>query len=564
MNVPDFEYIKEKIFSRSTRGFLKKEFPDFVKYLDNNYDNVLSFSEKLYWFYNKLVKRPVCKTCGGFVNYNGLIKGYRDFCSLKCSRNNNDTIQKLKQTNIEKYGVEWNSQSESSKYKMKQTNIEKYGCSCTLHNTDISKKVRQTKLERYGDETFTNPQKTKQTKLERYGDENYQNREQIKKTCLNKYGGISPFHNKNVQEHSHKTKISNFVKHNDWLLDSFYEDGKLIYICKCDNNECNKCSEKTFIIPSQIYDTRRYNNICLCTKLLPIQDICNKGTSLEVFVRNILDYYNIYYKTNVKGIINKKEIDIYIPSKNIAIECNGIYWHSKKDKKYHYNKFNDCKSKNIQLLTLWEDWIRTKPEIIKSILLAKLGIYNVKIYARKCLIKEVSPKETKQFLENNHLQGNINSSIRLGLYYNDELVSLMTFGKLRKSLGNNSKNNVYELYRFCNKLNTLIIGGASKLFNYFIKHYDPISIESFSSNDISNGDLYKILGFEQYKEFNESYWFINNKNVRYHRYKFRKSELIKMGYDNSIEYDQFINNLGYFKIYDTGQSKWIYKKKDLI
>lgn len=254
--------------------------------------------------------------------------------------------------------------------------------------------------------------------------------------------------------------------------------------------------------------------------------------------------------------MNGQELDIYIPSKNIAVECNGVYWHSLKSLRYHFDKWNSCKEKGIQLLSFWEDQITKQPKIVESVLLSKLGIFEEKIYARKCSIKEVPYNETKEFLINNHLQGGVNGSIRIGLYYNEELVSLMVFGKKRRSLGNKSTDG-WELYRFCNKLNTSVVGAASKLLNHFINTYSPDSLESFSSNDISDGKLYKTLGFEETSITNSSYWYIDKKMNRYHRYKFRKSELIKAGENPDLSESEIMIKNGYYKIYDSGQTKYI-------
>lgn len=325
--------------------------------------------------------------------------------------------------------------------------------------------------------------------------------------------------------------------------------------------------KKIFKISNTIYHTRKYQGIESCTILNP-PGYDGSNTSIELFIENILNKYNIGYIHNDRKILSGKELDFYIPSKNLAIECNGVFWHSDRnvDINYHNIKYNDCQNNNIQLLTIWEDQFRNNPEIIESILLSKLGVYENKIYARKCIIKEVSSKESKQFLTSNHLQGNCNSAIKIGLYYDNELVSLMTFGKLRRSLGNKSKENIYELYRFCNKLNTQVIGGASKLFKYFIEHYNPFIVESFSSNDISNGNLYNILNFSKVSN-TISYWYIeqnNNNLIRHHRYKFRKSELLKMGFDkNKTEFDIMNDMKNHYRIYDSGQTKWIWNKNNL-
>ena len=222
----------------------------------------------------------------------------------------------------------------------------------------------------------------------------------------------------------------------------------------------------------------------------------------------------------------------------------------------------ECEKRGIQLMQIWEDWIIHKPEIVKSLVLSKLGIYEDRIYARKCVLREVPATECTNFLENNHLQGSVNGSVRLGLYRdNNELVSIMVFGKKRKSVNGASSDDVYELYRYCNKKNIQVIGGASKLFTHFVKNYNPIQIESFSSNDISDGGLYKILGFAKEPKISRSYWYINSTMHRMHRFSFRKSELIKQGCDPSLSESQITESMGLLKIYDSGQSKWTWINK---
>ncbi len=330
-------------------------------------------------------------------------------------------------------------------------------------------------------------------------------------------------------------------------------------IMQCPHQDCNQCLEKTYIIPGTNYFSRKLYNIELCTKLLPIQQTHFAGTTLELFIRNILDLCGIEYLTNTRSIIPSKELDIYIPSKQIAIECNGIYWHSHKESLYHINKYKECQEKGIQLLTIWEDWIKTKPEIAESIIKSKLGIISNKIYARKTIIKEIDSHTCAKFLNINHIQGRTNAKVKLGLYYKDELVSVMTFSKKSKLSGSKHINeSEYELSRFCNKLNTTVVGGASKLLKYFIKIYNPKTIISFASNDISNGNLYKELGFVSDNKITSAYWYIHKKElIRYHRTSFTKTRLKEMGYDidNKTE-SQIMSELPYWKIYDSGHVKY--------
>src|SRR5690606_8212220 len=140
------------------------------------------------------------------------------------------------------------------------------------------------------------------------------------------------------------------------------------------------------------------------------------------------------------------------------------------------------------------EW-RDKKDIVKSRVLNILGVSPDKIFGRSTDIREIDNKEAKSFLEINHIQGGINCKTNIGLYYNEELVSVMSFGGLRKNLGSSSKEGVYEMYRFCNKLNTTVVGGASKLLKYFINEYKPKEIVSYADRRWSQGELYEKLGF---------------------------------------------------------------------
>jgi hypothetical protein len=277
-------------------------------------------------------------------------------------------------------------------------------------------------------------------------------------------------------------------------------------------------------------------------------------------VKEFISSLKLLFEENTRKIIQPLELDIYIPSHNIAIEFDGLYWHSEKFKinNYHLNKTIECEKQGIQLIHIFEDeWIH-KQDIVKSRLMNILGLTPIKIYGRKCIIKEISSKEAKEFLNNNHIQGGINSKYNIGLYYDDELVSLMTFGCLRKSMGNNSIEDAYELFRFCNKLNTTVIGGADKLLKYFIKTYKPNEIISYADRRWSQGNLYKKLGFEFIHNSKPNYFYINNCKREY-RFKYRKDVLVKEGFDKNKTEREIMEERGFNRIYDCGNKKYILK-----
>ena len=279
--------------------------------------------------------------------------------------------------------------------------------------------------------------------------------------------------------------------------------------------------------------------------------VSNGEKELAAFVSEISGVTDIL--ENKRNIIDDKlEIDIYVPDKNIAFEYDGLYWHSEaeKPKDYHLKKTIACQNKGIRLIHIFEDEWETKQNIVKSMIRNIFSQTNNRIYARKCVVKDVDSKVSRKFLDNNHLQGYCNSKIRLGLYYNNELVSLMTFGKSRHFLGNGKYE--WELLRFCNKIDTNVVGGASKLLKYFISTYKPKSIVSYADKRWSDGNLYEKLGFTKYNESKPNYYYVINRR-RIYRFNLRKSVLVKKyGCPSEVSEHEFCLSKKWYRIYDCG------------
>ena len=288
---------------------------------------------------------------------------------------------------------------------------------------------------------------------------------------------------------------------------------------------------------------------------------CGKQISKEELnVQNFIRDNNVNAISTYK-LKSKKHIDIYLPDYNIGIEYNGLLWHSEdyRSKNYHLNKLNEAKEEDIFLIQIFEDEWLFKKEIVKSRLLNLIGKTPNKIYARKCEIREVSNVDKYNFLEANHIQGNVNSKIKLGLYYENELVSLMTFGHFRINMGGNNKKDHYELSRFCNKINTNVVGGASKLLSYFEKTYNPKEIISYADRRWSDGNLYKTLYFKKEHTTKPNYFYFK-KLIRENRFKYRKSELKrKFNADITKTEKEIMKEYGYKRIYDCGNIKFIKK-----
>lgn len=268
--------------------------------------------------------------------------------------------------------------------------------------------------------------------------------------------------------------------------------------------------------------------------------------------------------------IKPYELDMYVPELKFAIECNPTCTHNSSKQpfgddnpitwKYHQMKTDLCEQQGIFLFHIFGYEWTNKRKIIESMLRNLLGVYEQRIYARNCELREVSYNDAMMFLNENHRQGNSNSSIRLGLYYENELVSIMTFSKRRATIGSESDGE-YELVRFCNKLNTSVVGGASKLFKHFVDIIKPSSIISFSDRAHTRGNLYKVLGFQEIRRSEPGYVWVDEKtDIAYNRVNTQKHNLRKFLKDDSIDLSQtetqIMESHGFLKVYDSGTITW--------
>ena len=286
----------------------------------------------------------------------------------------------------------------------------------------------------------------------------------------------------------------------------------------------------------------------------PVQyHISKQEQELQNFLKQHIDI-----ECNDRSIISPYELDIVIPSKNIAIEYNGLYWHSEqrgKDRNYHLNKYNMCKDKGYRLIQIFEDEWLTKQDIVKSRLKHILGFRDRTVFARKCTIREIVPNVARDFINKYHIQGYHGCNVKLGLFYNDELVSVMTFAKPSISKGRSNKEDVFELSRFCSSC--AVTGAAGKLLKYFTRNYIVKELYTYADLRWSDGNLYKQLGFIEGKQTPPNFWW-NINGIRKHRFGYRKDVLNKRldSFDPDITgYQNMINN-GYDRVWDCGNLKY--------
>lgn len=398
---------------------IKKHYPNIYKEIDAiEADN---FKTKLYMYLNDISEVPKCVACGNHVKLKST--GFRMYCSCKCAANSSSTIKAREQTCMERYGVSYISQVSEIKEKTKQTMRERYGVEHALQSKDIYKKFEQTCIERYGvrmpstldsiqekvkatcEERYGGrwngseliKEKTQATNIERYGvqcpSQAEEVKEKTKQTCIERHGGVG-FGSDTIMQKVKQTLLERYgVEHishdkatiqkiKQSQLKTYKDKHKFLinrdnhtWVCKCPHPECNVCTEKQYETTCMIYHDRQACSAEQCTILNPIGHN-NRCTNVEIAVRNILDELNVQYVTNVWNVITKQELDIYIPSHKIAIECNGSYWHSEewKDKFYHINKYLKCQEQGITLIMLWEDDVKSHPDACTDLIKYHLGL----------------------------------------------------------------------------------------------------------------------------------------------------------------------------------------------
>jgi hypothetical protein len=498
-----FRFVKEKMFIKNFGIEIYNLIKNETKFLDStNY----AFSVNVRSFIEDIKENPKCVVCGKLTIFNSN-NGWQSTCSRSCHIQSDDRKEKLKKTNLEKYGSTNFLASKEGKLKMKETFFKKYGV------------------------------------------DNYAKSEEYKERLKN--GDIKVNKNPKLASQTSKLNYYNSLIDGDIVLPLFpfsdYEGFSNPY--KSYKWKCKKCGLEFDAI-------LKYHKYLECRVCKPT------GTKMEIFIKRYLDDLNIPYIYRERNILNGYEIDVYVPNHKLGIELNGLYWHSEehKDKNLHVKKANLADKAGIKLIQIFEDEFKQKKEIVINRLNNLLHLNENKIYARKCIVKYIDNTIKNNFLIKNHIQGNSNTSINLGLYYKEELVSVMTFSKERLALGNKkSEDDVYELNRFCSISNTTIIGGAGKLLKYFIKNYNPKKIISYADRRWSSGNLYETLGFKFINNTNPNYWYTNNFINREHRFKYRKNVLKDKleNYDPNLTEIQNMNNNGYVRIWDAGNKKYV-------
>jgi len=545
------------------KWFLKRGYTEEYNFLKNK--NITD-TKSLYMYITGETDRCECGSLRRFISYKD---GFKQHCE-KCARTKFNHMKKLSEFNFAKKDLKFELRKFLKNDIKKLKTGEKYSSTKIVMNPKIIQKVIEST--HYLD---------KDVKI---NERLYHIEHDIKEVqvCINcgipldnfistQVGYYSDYCKKNKCAIKFKdtSTISKGIKHSKYpMLVSKFKNA-ISKLSHDDEYQYNLFTEEEYLNDSAKIKIKHkcgyeydidigYQGHFKCPKCFPIRS--KKQYEIYEFLREYTDI-----KFNDRKLIRPLELDIL--TDKFAIEYDSLTFHSTGNSALQYLNFKAekpnkhvyktelCENKSVQLFRIFSNEWFQKQDIWKSIILHRLGISS-KIFARKCEINEIDTKTSKEFLQNNHLQGSINASVRIGLFYKNNLVQVMTFCKSRFN-----KKYQYELLRMCSKLDYTVIGGASKLLKYFERNYKPDSIISYANRRWSQGNVYKILGFEFIHNSKPNYFYFKGDDCSslFSRNQFQKhllkNKLTIFKPELTETENMYLN--GYRKIYDCGDKVYV-------
>lgn len=515
---------------------------------------------------------------------------------LKCKNDPEWTAkiaEKRKITNLQRYGTEWPVASEPIKNKIRSTMLRKYGNTCLFRDIQFRKHCEEIYFQKTGyQQPFANPdvqEKSQQTFKAKYGVncplQNASILQKAQTTTFAKYGVCNCMQNLAVKA---KVARTNLKKYGKTCYLSSAEGKRKYHIAMQANYGVDYISQSLRWKVFTMHDPSKLENF-MQFKSDPVKfidsnfensptlmDLCNSVGVRTEAVNVILNKFNCKNKIaytrsqmetevteaikticpdaiiehNNRKLIHPYELDIYLPEYKLAIECNPASTHNSTrntfcstdaptDSNYHKIKTDLCEQKGIFLLHIFGyEWWHSR-NIMCSMLRNLLHKNTYRIFARNADLKEIDSLEANRFLQNCNLDGVISSDVQFGLFFADELVAIMTFQF-------STTKNCWEIVQFCTKLNTSVVGGASKLLKYFISRYHPSKLMTTSARSHTTGEMFKLLGFQIESRSEPSYqWVdINSENV------------------NATLKGDTSTSSRYVKVFDSGAINWLWSSTE--
>ena len=495
-------FIKDKLFIKQFGQTAYDTIQRHNSFLVEEYP----LSVKVYNYLYDINQQPLCKTCNGVVKFNST-KQWLTYCSKKCRGADSAVTEKRRSTNIQKYGSSNYLASEQGLNKSKESHLKRYGVTHYNKTQAYVDRIKSGDIVR----TFDGDKYRKTVRTKFYND---------LRTVV---PTLTPLF---TEEKYIKHGASSYHEY-DW--------------------QCDVCGHKF----------QRWLNIGLrplCPHCLP------QGTEHERLIKDFLHKHGVEYVFRSKKLLNNNlEIDIYIPSKRVGIEINGLYYHKEQNVgvQYHLDKTLAAQANGIRLIHIFGDEMHRKSSIVLTRLKHILGLNKRNVHARKCVVQPISNATKSKFLNKYHIQGDGHGSIHLGLFYRNRLVAVMDFGKQRPGIGK-STGVAIELIRFASIANFNIVGGAGKLLKAFQRQTGINKLVSYADRRWSVGNVYEKLGFKLTATSKPNYWYTKNFTERLHRIGFQRAQIAKKlpNYNASLtERDNMLNNK-FYRVWDCGTLRY--------
>jgi len=352
--------------------------------------------------------------------------------------------------------------------------------------------------------------------------------ERIKRQAEKNIGKGNPFHGRvhtiETRTQISKTKVLNRITVQQRInersgdfelvtdLDEYYSRQKQYLEFRC--KKCNTVSDKTL---------QAFERGSLCPICYP-----PSRSQFEIEINDFIRSLGIKTKTNDRSVIGPKELDIVIQGKDLAIEANGLYWHSENarsvnhDKYRHISKTLECLSQSYRLVHIFSDEWSNKEDICKSMIANRLGMPNIRIHGRKCQIKEITKYQEKTFFDKTHISGFVPSRKCFALFYDGKIVAAISLRVPRQK----KYKGMLEIARYSSELNHQVMGGLGKLLSKSIDYArknNHTGILTYSDRRFGEGDGYLKCGFEHSGTTGLDYWYTDGQ-IRVDRFTLKTSD----------------------------------------
>lgn len=459
---------------------------------------------------------------------------WKDIVAVRCDYCGEDVEKRKNKIQKGRKYIEKDSCSKDTctKKKLAEVNLFRHGVINAFQRKDVKDSIKKTNLQRYGVE---------------YAQQSASIRAKSRATCLDNYGVKHALQNKELLEKAQTTSLRRHGSKFPIQLDKFKD--------KVRETNLEKYGVEDFLTSVSVKDRIKKTNIEKYGTPFPIK----KFGKTQESIRSWLNSNGFNFTSDYK-ILEGRELDLYDPIQKLALEYCGLYWHNENSpepraRSYHHDKWKKCKEKGVQLITIFDDEWNQKQDVCQSLILSKIGIFENRIQARKCGVREITKKDMSEFCDLHHLQGaNKLGRVCFGLFHANELVGVVDLGRHHRKKDKNS----VVLTRLCFKKGLQVVGGAGKLFKRCLEWCGENGINkiiSWSDNRYSDGTVYEKLGFKKTEYLPPDYYYVNMKNPKGRISKQSQSKK-NSGCPKEMTELEWANKHGLSRIWDCGKMRW--------